>query len=152
EDGPDKGRLKILFPDMHLPRKFDDKDPEYATDDCIRRAQSVKSMVLHQLKRDYRLPAAMTPWLTTLDRRMCRDFFENNAPRMKLPHWYTLNGPRLEMRTTDTSSVGGALATATEVARNAFNALMWVGFRMFAFTQEDYRRMVRMYPQNFPEK
>ncbi len=149
EDGPDKQRLKVMFPDMHLPRRFDDLDPVYATDECIARAQSVKSMVLHQLKRDYRLTADMTPWLTTLDRRMCRDFFENNAPRLKLPHIYLLGGPKLGSRT---SGDDGIVAQATDAVRSAFNFLMQVGFRMFEFTQADYRRMVRKYPDNFPEK
>lgn len=152
EDGPDKQRLKVLFPDMHLPRKFDDRDPVYATDECVRRVQSVKSMVIHQLKRDYRLPAAMTPWLTTLDRRMCRDFFENNAPRLKLPHIYTQGGPRLESRASDEGGLAGAASAAADAARNAYNFLMQVGYRMFTFTQDDYRRMVRVYPDSFPEK
>ncbi len=148
EDGPDPERLKIFFPDMHLPRKFDERDPEYATDECLFRVQMVKSMVLHQLKRDYRLPAIQTPWLSWRDRQLIRDFFEGDAPRLKLPQW---NTGRAFSNPFDAEGEG-FLATAMDATKKAIQALLQVGYYMFEFTQDDYRRMVRKYDENFPEK
>jgi hypothetical protein len=148
EDGPDPKRLKILFPDMHMPRKFDEKDPQYATDECIFRAQMVKSMVLHQLKRDYYLPAVQTPWLAWRDRQLLRDFFDGGMERLKLPHW---NTGRKFSNPFDPQG-DNLLSTAVDAAKKAFQALMQVGFYMFEFTQDDYRRMVKKYPEDFPEK
>lgn len=150
EDGPDKQRLKVLFPDMHLPRKFDERDPVYSDDECIRRVQMIKSYLIHQLKQDYRLPAESTPWLTTIDRQLCRDFFENNAPRLKLPHLYTLNGPTFSNPMRPEGS--NVVSQAVDAVKKAVQFLVQVGYRAFVFTQEDYRRMTRKYPDNFPER
>ena len=148
EDGPDKQRLKVFFPDMHLPRKLDDADPTYANDDCTRRVELIRSMVLHKLKQDYRLPAEATPWLTTIDRNMCLQFFENNAPRLKLPHFYTLNGPVYANPLQPEGS--NIVSQAVDAVQKAQTLLFQAGYRMFEFTQDDYRRMKRRYPQQFP--
>ncbi len=148
EDGPDKQRLKLLLPDMHLPRQLDSGDPTYATDDCTRRVELIRSMILHQLKQDYRLPAETTPWLTTIDRNLCLQFFENNAPRLKLPHFYTLNGPVYSNPLQPEGS--NILAQAGDAVQKAQSMLFQVGYRMFEFTQADYRRMKRRYPAQFP--
>lgn len=148
EDGPNMQRLKVLFPDMHLPRKFDTQDAVYATDDCSRRVELIRSMMLHQLKQDYRLPAEATPWLTTIDRNMCLQFFENGAPRLKLPHFYTLNGPVMANPLKPSGS--GLIEQIGDAASKAQSLLFQVGYRMFEFTQADYRRMKRRYPQQFP--
>ncbi|MCC6360725.1 MAG: hypothetical protein IT450_18460 [Phycisphaerales bacterium] len=150
EDGPSKNRLKVMFPDMHMPRKFDDQDPTYATDECIGRVQRIKSWLLHQMKQDYRLPAASTPWLATIDRELLRDFFEGGAPRLKLPHWYVLNGPKYSNPLKPEGS--NIVSQAMDVVKKAQQFLMQVGNRAFVFTQDDYRRMTRKYPDNFPEK
>ena len=148
DDGPDEKKLNVFFPDMHLPRKFDEKDPEYATADCIFRVQMVKSMVLHQLKRDYRLPAEQTPWLAVQDRQLCRDFFEHGAEKLKLPHWNT--GRRFSNPFDPAGS--DVVSAAADAVKKAYQALMQVGYYMFEFTQDDYRRMVRKYNEEFPEK
>jgi len=148
EDGPNANTLNVFFPDMHLPRKFDERDPVYATDECIFRAQMVKCMVLHQLKRDYRLPAEQTPWLSVEDRRLCRDFFEGDAQRLKLPHWST--GRRFSNPFEPEGS--DFVSQATDAVKKTFQAIMQVGFYMFEFTRDDFRRMVRRYSEEFPER
>ncbi|MBI4716246.1 MAG: hypothetical protein HY763_00415 [Planctomycetes bacterium] len=152
EDGPNPRQLHVLFPDMHLPRKFDERDPVYATDECLHRVHMVKSMVLHQLKRDYRLPAEKTPWLSNEDRQMCRDFFERpfdaaRPRRLKLPHWSS--GRKMS---NPISPEGSGLSAVVDATKKAYQALMQVGYYLFEFTEDDYRRMVKKYPENFVEK
>lgn len=150
DDGPDPKRLKVIFGDMHLPRKFDANDPTYAQDECTRRLQMLKSAILHQLKQDYRLAAESTPWLCSIDRELCKAFFEQGAPTLKLPHLYTLNGPTFSNPTEPEGD--GFIDKAMDVVKKAKQFIYQVGNRAFEFTQDDYRRMTRKYPQNFPEK
>ncbi|MFN0137601.1 MAG: hypothetical protein ACKVS9_15970 [Phycisphaerae bacterium] len=150
EAGPDPSRLKVMFGDMHLPRRFEVADPTYAQDECTRRLQMLKSAIVHQLKQDYRLPAASTPWLCSIDRELCKAFFENGAPTLKLPHYYTLNGPTFSNPLEPEGD--GFIDQAMDVMKKAKQLIYQAGNRLFEFTQADYRRMTRKYPDNFPEK
>lgn len=147
EAGPPPDKLCIFLPDMHLPRRFEAKDPTYATDECLFRYQMVRSMVLHQLRRDYQLPYLHTPWLSVEDRQLCKEFFEHGAEKLKLPHYST--GRKI----SNPADPGGGsfLEQATDVAKKTFQLIQQVGSWMFEFTREDLLREVKSYPENFPE-
>ena len=83
EAGPAHGKLLVFLPDMHLPRRPNEEDADYASDRCVYDYQMVRTMVLQQLRRDYWLPYEQIPWLSVEDRVRYLEFFEHDAPNQQ---------------------------------------------------------------------
>ncbi|MBU0638227.1 MAG: hypothetical protein KKB50_05120 [Planctomycetes bacterium] len=139
EAGPDESKLLLFFGDMHLPRKLDEKDAEYSEDECIKSKQMLKSLVLDTLRQDYRLRATQTPWLSAHDRKLCTDFFEHRAPKLKLPHY---SSGRTISNPFDPEGENW-LAKAGDAVKKTMQVLTQAGYYLFEFTQDDRRREVK---------
>jgi outer membrane protein OmpA-like peptidoglycan-associated protein len=149
EAGPDGSELNLFFPDFHLPRKFDEKDAEFETEDkCVQAVQMVKAMLLDSLRKDYLLSGKRTPWLSAHDRLKCLEFFEHGAEKLKLPMYSsgrTMSNPFSPEGDSFMEQLG-------DVAQKSIQAIQQVGYYMFEFTRDDLRREVTRFGGMYRDK
>jgi outer membrane protein OmpA-like peptidoglycan-associated protein len=148
EDGPANDRLRFFFPDMHLPRKFNEKDAEYSSGGCEKSTEILKSVLLDSLLCDYRLRVSQTPWLSAADRVKCAEFFEHGAKSLKLPLHST---GRKFSGVTDTADIPW-LKVLPDAAQQIVLFLRKGGYYLFKFTREDLRREVPRLGGLYPDK